>query len=452
MFSETAVLMPLALIYLGFVIFVFFISRRMVGGGDGFSPLKMLCYFSMIEVFVLVWFSLDSAFVERSIFREIDSKFHQHDLVVYSYLLCIVVFFFKCFGVVLGSQTRKEPHSSYVLFNNATQAHRISSDNGAKKFMVIFGGALVLFYFFLMQIGGLASVWENINMRSTMTSGYGFLSIPYSILIGLSVSSLFVFFYKRNRVWSWLVLGVASLCLVSLGQRSPLAFMVFLTLIMFHYKVKPVKVANIKLLFVVICLLVFLFFFGKLRHVDVAPDGYDIVHSVERSVIKRLGSLERQIVTIGYFDQEEYWGSGLYNSLLYIFTSRLYASDKPPIDTGVYLYGISSGSTITPPLPAHSVPKTSWPDGYLAGYASYGFIGLFVICLASGFLFGWAYRVMRVSGYRESYVYMYSYIGYLGILPLSPLGMTRLVYVLIVISAVGWGLVVTGSLKASLAR
>lgn len=435
-------------LYAFFIVMVMFFSSKKEG--DSFSPFKVLCYFSIIELMVMGWFSLDIWFVERSLFKGLDGKYQQYDLLVFSYVFSVLIFSFKLLGVFLGMQGGVRASAGSKVFKRVSQLDELGSEAGWRKFLLIYLAAIVMYLVFLNKIGGLSAIWENLNFRSTMTAGYGFLSIPYAIFIVLSAASLFSLFIKRRPIVACCFVIAAGLCLVSLGQRSPLAFLIFAVLIMYHYKVKEIKVASVKIVVVMMMLLVFLFAFGKARNPDGYSEGSSAVQVIEQSVIKRLAALERQIVVVGYFQDEEYWGLGLYKSLIYMFVPRSLYLDKPPMDTGVYLKEISEGGKVNPPVAANAVSITSWPDGYLAGYMSFGYLGLILVCVSSGFLFGRVYRMMLKSGCREGYVYLYAYVGYLGILPLSPLGVARIFYVLIMLSMLGWFFLIVKNFKRGL--
>jgi len=190
-------------------------------------------------------------------------------------------------------------------------------------------------------------------------------------------------------------------------------------------------------------MILFLFIFVQVRHGLITFDRSGLQYQVikdrfQSDVIQRLGTLERQVVVIGYFNKHDFWHGALYESLLHAYKPRNLYPDKPPVDTGVYLNHIRQGGALYPPVPANSLAPSSWPDGYLAGYISFGVPGLLLISIASGALFGFFYRLVRLTNFAIGPVIIYGLFGFMGAVPLSPLGITYMLSIIIPVSILGW--------------
>ena len=190
-------------------------------------------------------------------------------------------------------------------------------------------------------------------------------------------------------------------------------------------------------------MILFLFLFVQVRHGLITFDRSGIQYQLiegrfQSDVIQRLGTLERQVVVIGYFNTHDFWHGALYESLLHAYKPRSRYPDKPPIDTGVYLNHIRQGGTLSPPVPANSLAPSSWPDGYLAGYISFGYLGLILISIFSGALFGFFYRLVRLTHFAIGPVIIYGMFGFMGAIPLSPLGIIQMLLIIIPVSILGW--------------
>src|SRR5690606_40495909 len=77
----------------------------------------------------------------------------------------------------------------------------------------------------------------------------------------------------------------------------------------------------------------------------------DVSNTFERHVIARFGRVERDIVVLKYFKDNELWYGASYSSLITAPLPRNIYEEKPPVDTGRYLLAMSKGEIIYPPIP-----------------------------------------------------------------------------------------------------
>lgn len=428
-------------LYLLFILMFYHLDRR--HNRDIFSAMKLVAYFACIELFVLVWFAIDSNSIEELIFEIVAPAFRNMQLVYLAYFFSIIVYFCVSIGVFLGSYgTGRTPLLIDKLF---LHSRAIGKKHALSLGIFLYALGVILYLFFLKQIGGFISLWLQIGLRTTLAAGLGYIQVAYNFLI---MMGLFLIYVATARKRQWLVLTVFMIStvfiLVSLGQRNPVAKMVFVILLIHHYKVKNIRnILNFRMAVLVILMVSFLFFFVQVRQGTLTIDyeGIEFVSPKNRfktDVIQRLGVIERQVVVIGYFNEHDFWYGGLYESLLHAYKIRSSFPDKPPIDTGVYLNNIRQGTIIHPPVPANSLEPTSWPDGYLAGYMSFGFIGLILISVISGLVFGFFYRLVLLSKFATGPIIFYGLLGFMGAKPLNPYGITQILIIIISISTIGF--------------
>jgi hypothetical protein len=139
-----------------------------------------------------------------------------------------------------------------------------------------------------------------------------------------------------------------------------------------------------------------------------------------------MGVIGRQVVVLGYFKDHPYWGFGNYQSLIYAPIPRTMFAEKPPVDTGVYLNNMRLGNEVSPPMPVKDLYPTSWPDEYLAGYMSFGILGLGLLSIISGFFYGLVYVALKLTNYCVTMIVIYGHIGFMGVTALSPLGIVQI--------------------------
>jgi len=410
---------------------------------DIFSAVKLVAYFACIELFVLVWFAVDSNSIEESIFEIVAPPFRDMQLVYLAYFFSIIIYFSISIGVFLGSYgAGRMPLLIDKLF---LHSRAIGKKHALSLGIFLYALGVIIYLFFLKQIGGLISLWLQIGLRTTLTAGLGYIQAAYNSLI---MVGLFLIYVATARKRQWLLLTVfmigAVFILTSLGQRARVAMVIFVILLIHHYKVNNIRnILNFKMAVLIILMVSFLFFFVQVRRGNLTfnYEGIEFLspeNQFKIDIIQRLGIIERQIVVIGYFNEHDFWYGKLYESLLHAYKPRSSFPDKPPIDTGVYLNNIRQGTVIHPPMPSNSLEPTSWPDGYLAGYMSFGFIGLILISVISGLVFGFFYRLVVLSNFAIGPIIFYGLLGFMGAKPLSPYGITQILIIIIPVSIIGF--------------
>ena len=401
---------------------------------DKFSGVKITSYFAMIELFVMLWFALRPDAIKNIIFPQVAAEYRDYFLVVYAYAFSLIVYVFVILGVISGSYSKnKLPLIAGRYVFGFMSMRRFTGWHGAS---FLYSMGLFSYFCFLQQIGGLSNLWSDISQRVLLTAGLGYYQSLYVLLITVSTAFLYVEFFHKRKFILFLICSLSFFILASLGQRAPAAVMVFILIIVHHYKIKPIKQLITKKLFIVISVvLLFMYLSVQLRP---SSEEVDVTTRIERDVIHRLGTIERQIVVAGYFETHEYWGTGLYASLIYAMIPRGLFPEKPPVDTGVYLNDIRQGGSLTPPVPVEDLAPSSWPDGYLAGYMSFGIIGLICLSFLSGYFYGLVYRLTRMMNYSIVSIVFYSLIGFMGVNPLCPFGITRIMILLLFFIVLGF--------------
>lgn len=403
---------------------------------DKFSAVKIASYFALLEAFVMLWFSLSPGAIEEHVFSQISERFHHISYVFFAYCLSLITYFFVIVGVFFGSYVFR---GGALVLGSILRLQSIErAERNALGFcgFVLYIAGFFLYLVFISKVGGLFHLWADISQRTVLSAGLGYYQSLYTFFIYIGSCFLYVLFVSKKR-WLFLcvMLSLSSFILVSLGQRAPFAMFCFMLIVVHHYSVKPfASFFNKKILCVGFCLIAFMFLLVQFRPMQ---ESEDFLSKFERDVILRLGVIERQVSVLGYFDAHDYWYFGLYQSLLYAPIPRGFFSEKPPIDTGVYLNAIRQGQVITPPVPVEDLEASSWPDGFLAGYVSFGLIGLISLCLMSGFFYGSVYSALRSSG-SISAAAVYAMVGFLGVVPLSPFGIVYLAMTFVPFSVLGF--------------
>ena len=417
------------------IFFYWMVDRKL--NDDIFSAVKVFCMFSCLSTFPLVWYSLSSTAIDNYIFTEVTAMYQDRELVLFSYLSTLLILVVTGFGILLGSYY----NGSFIPFVlDKLYALRLidiyEKAKGQKSyvfaiFLMIFG---FLFYFiYVYKMGGINNIWANLLNRADMSAGLMYFQKFYFFAMSLGSLILIAYYLRRKKFF----LAIATVVLVvaifgSLNQRGPAAVYLFNVLLVYHFTYKRIKsIFRLKYVSLVLVLLVFLSSFAEIRLNG--PDKYmdepsllldDMANNFEKQVIARFGRLERDIVILGYFNEHDFWYGSSYYSVVTAPIPRNILVDKAPVDTGRYLGAMAFGHEITPPVATIDLPYSySWPEGNWAGYMNFGYLGLFGLCVLSGFIFGAMYRYARVSGFVLGPVIFFSMHTFNAPFVLSPLGL-----------------------------
>ncbi|MEN8879608.1 MAG: hypothetical protein ABF311_05495 [Polaribacter sp.] len=227
----------------------------------------------------------------------------------------------------------------------------------------------------------------------------------------------------------------------SVGARGPIIIYIFSLLILNHYifkrKSRLLTIKSILLIpiftFLILALLQLrekpLSFF--LENKDLLVEG--IVEDIESGLIARVGRLERDLVILGYFDNNEFWFGKSYLGLIYAPIPRSIFPEKPPVDSGMYLRSMALGRKVNPPTSVDTLDGSSWPEHNWAGYMNFGLLGLFFLNFLSGYIYGVIYSYVKKTNFNII-VTTYMALIFIGGVPiLSPPGIVKQITYLLII-------------------
>lgn len=438
------------LYYLVLLVIVVFDGKLL--GHDTFSPGRVVAYFGVLSGFSLLWFAVSENALEELVFNNVHFMYKDLDLVRLAYLYTIFGILIQYAGVVFGAKIKHRRLSMFMnLFlplgifeRNGTRAANLHRPMYCGVLMYVLG--LIAYLYFIDRMGGLSDLWNNLNERVERSAGLGYLQSFYtfSLLFG-SLLILYSLWYRKRYIQIFLVVSLTVFILASLGQRGPVALFIFSMIIIFHYKIKPIKnILSFKNMVLGGLLLLFMIVSvqyrvpGTVQRYNDHPDEIltDVASSFERHVVARFGRLERDVVILGYFAENEFWLGRSYYSLLTAPLPRNIYPDKPPVDTGRYLLAMAEGEIITPPVSVEDLPSSSWPDGNWAGYMNFYIPGFMLAFFLSGAIFGMVYQHVRFCNYTVGAVAFYAIFSWGGAPTVGPLGIVNLLIILIM--AIFW--------------
>jgi hypothetical protein len=275
-------------------------------------------------------------------------------------------------------------------------------------------------------------------IRTTFLIGKGGYIVVFSNLVLISGVLISIYLLSNKfYVVFFLFFTIIFLIEISAGSRWSVILYIFSMIVVYHYTVNNFKsIFNIKFIFVGGLLVVILLFSLYLRDSSLYINT-SFINYVEQHLIQRYGLIERQVTVIGAFQSSSFWWGSSYNSLLDILQLRSVNVEKLPIDTGVYLKALAEGYMIQPPMPANSLPVTSWPPQNLSGYMNFGIVGYIVFSFMSGMILGLSYRLL-IERQSSGTAILYSFFVFMGTVNLSPYGIFNMLIIIIFLGLFGF--------------
>lgn len=370
--------------------------------------------------FVIVGPYLISFLINEELFRfnwlEF-TGFNDKQIVVQRYIL---IFLLCNFFVFLGFFLYK------LFFQNRSLIFFIENYNDRRLLAgwVISGiiGFSALFYWTVTN-GGLSYILSNMAIRSTFTSGQGYVMMFFRFLsFSCIFIFLFVFIKKKNNFYKILFvlyfLIVLFFSYVGGGGRGGVLNLILTLFILYYFLVNKFSLIN----FWVTPIIIFSFLFILAVPLFRVPGSFDLykespellaedVFNSSSTFFNRMGqvrSCESDLFVFSYFNKNNFWYGKSYLGLLYApLPSRLFP-DKPPIDDGVYIKSLMDGRYVNPPMPFKDIFPSSVPMSIWGGpYANFGFLGLILASVLYGMLLQFSYYCMLNSNFSIFTILIY---------------------------------------------
>lgn len=401
-----------------------------------FSPNSVFIFFAFLPAFSNLYFSLNFENFKNIILSQISTEFHDPFFLHYSLFLTIINNLIIFFGINLGC--KKKNFITIVLDNIFLSNKKIDYNFILKssKFLYLLG--VLVYLIFILKMGGLNEIWNNISLRSQKNAGLGYYQTFYTIAI--SFSSIILLFFSKNKLFKILITILTIFITISIGGRGQFIIFLFSALLFYHYYVKRLNslfsFVNLSFIVLTITFILSVLQFRKYDFDYIIENRKvvqkNIISDFESGFLARIGRLERDMTIVGYFDRNNFWYGKSFLGLLSAPIPRSIFNDKPPVDSGMYLRSIALGRQITPPLPVNYLNSSSWPEHNWVGYMNFGIIGLFIVNLLSGFIFGSFYQNLNKSKINPFLLSFVSFFTVGGMIYLSPPGIVKMLVNLII--------------------
>lgn len=368
-------------------VFIYFSYKKL---GTLFNP---MAYYYANEILRGALFLLIYPFDESVFFSYVMSQVDDIDIAFFKYFIFQLIYSSILFVTFfIGISKGKTLPIKFEL------PHDYRKQKKAAIWLISLGIILGIQYF--SSTGGLISYLDNMNQRTTLSSGTLFFRYYWILLI----SGLAMYYLSQKEKRKAFRFNISLLAatlfvfagIVIFGARSPVFFSIIFLMIIYKLLIKnnsELTGLNLKSIFrssiiLSICFVLF-FLLVALREPDafnlLRMNGLDsflqeiLIASYNKS-IAYLNSVTKYIYLYGSgkfgYGQELWYGSSFID-LVYALIPRILFEDKPPVEEGVYIYSIINGLDVRPSTPADQMYSVAWPiDTIGVMYVNFGFMGI----------------------------------------------------------------------------
>lgn len=281
---------------------------------------------------------------------------------------------------------------------------------------------IISFLIFLNSIGGLFYLLKNMDTKSSIIAGTGYLQALYTTSGFLSTGFLIMFYSSKNKInftekiYLYLIIIIVFIILAAIGSRkTPILFILF-TILMWNYHINKIKLFSLKnILLGIIALLYFgsIPLFRTYGASEFYSSNIDILFldtfNNMFSFFHRFSELERSLLIYSLFNIDNLWLGRSFQDLLYSPIPRGLFPNKPPLDEGVYIYNIAHGNIVSPSTPLNQMIAVGWPPNTITNmYINFSFIGIIFGGFIYGYFLKYFYNLVLTLNYNPISIYLYS--------------------------------------------
>ncbi|MCW8194207.1 hypothetical protein F6455_05365 [Proteobacteria bacterium 005FR1] len=383
------------------------------------SPAATLAAVGLLSIPYIFALSLDHRILPSRVLAlgfDVDVAIVKHNLAYSVYFLAVF------FGALFF-------RSLYVCDHAGSNAPRLSNSFWDDAYIVrkapLIGCCLLAVFAFielqkLNGVGGFDYLIKNLDSRTTITAGTGYLTAVAFIVSILSISFFTIYHGHRRSFVSiaLLVFSVAAIVGVNViygGRKGPLVIVIF-SLVLYSAHVKRFRIATLRnaigFALVLLYSAVMPLFrvagaveYYLARPAELLPDAMSNIGVLFR----RLTDIDTSLFIFEAFDSTNYWLGKHLLGIFYAPLPRSYFPAKPPVDDGVYIYNMAvSGSNVDPLTPMTNLLPAGWPlTNVTSAFVTGGFMLVPLFGILMGIVAQYVYRKMARSGRSPETLFIY---------------------------------------------
>lgn len=395
------------------------ISNRMSKKSDPFSPVKLISFLYLIRNVPYIFFTaIDNDFFNWRVSEYLNKFAHValEDAFFKYALIQTVAFLF----LLIGLNFIKTPKANFKYARLRLDYRGL---NYAVNFCFIIG--LIGFVIFLLNVGGLNFLLNNLSNRVELQSGQYALQLRPLMGIATVFSIVLIKlggFKKKDKFRFYFFLAISVLVFSTTGGRKDSLYLIVMSIAAYTYYVNKISfksVGKLKLTLIGSFVFVYVFVMPLVR----SKDGITSLLDGEVSIIDSLGIPDFfsnlsytyiDVFTTNHFDYDNTWNFSTLKTIPSNFLDRKEAYLRPPIDEGTYFVtSIDRGGNYKPLMPRHSLREFSFPIENMGfAYANALLLGVVIFFFLQGIILSFCYKKFVISHMSPFWFYIYLYSAF----------------------------------------
>ncbi|WP_282069431.1 O-antigen polymerase [Olleya namhaensis] len=402
-----------------FFLILYGVSNRLSKKNDPFSPVKLISFLYLIRNVPYIFFSaIDNDFFNWRV-SEYFNKFAHIALedAFFKYSVIQTVAFVL---LLIGLNFVKTPKANFSKARLRLNYHGLKY---AVNFCFIIG--LVGFAVFLLNVGGLSFLLNNLSNRVELQSGQYALQLRPLMGIATVFSIVLIRlggFKKKDKIRFYFFLTISVLVFSATGGRKDSLYLIIMSFAAYTYYVNKItfkSVGKLKLLLVGSFVFIYVFVIPLVR----SEDGFKKILEGEVSVVDSLGIPDFfssisytyiDVFTTNHFSYDNTWNFSTLKTIPSNFLDRKEAYLRPPMDEGTYFVtSIDRGGNYKPLMPRHRLREFSFPIENMGfAYANALLLGVVIFFFLQGVILSFCYKQFVVSHMNPFWFYIYLYSAF----------------------------------------
>ncbi len=403
---------------------------------------NMFLLFIIIELPYLLTVHINHLVIPSSVLHNVGTNF---DNVYNMHIMNNMIYIF--FVVLTMNMVNPKPKKMNFFINTKYSSKQYFILHIATLFI-----SLIAFNTFLSSVGGLYFLLQNMDSRSTLTAGTGYIQALFSLSSYLSIGFL-ILSYKdikklsiTKKIYLFIIVVLIFLLLASTGGRKNSIILILYIATLWHFNMKPIKIFTFTNFIVFFTLILFISAMPLLRSHG-ASEFYMQHPSLFLSdaignsgmFFKRFSDIDRSLFIYNHFNTSNLWLGSSFLDILMAPIPRSIFPDKPPVDEGVYIYNLLHGRNIMPGTPFRELIPVGLPTSTITNmYINFYYPGIVVGSIMMGYLIKYFYNLLLLSNYNPQATFLYTNVifGNLAITNLRIVGFMTIVVFLILMTLI----------------
>lgn len=397
------------------VLFLLPLVRVQSGGRiDLLAPVPLACMWSFVSVVpYLVYTHFDRSIFDARVLQAMDGRTLEEGVFWFG-MVQVLAFL----ALIAGSRSTLGTSIASLIPPAMVRLDKSRLNAAAIVAVVV---ALGSYLAFLVRVGGLGFVLDNLHRRTFVQAGNNYFLAALALLPVAVALLIYGNRYGRSALRSFAIVTMVAASvaiLVTLGGRKPAMTLFVFALFVKHYGVERIRRPSFR--HVVVALVLGLFFIlnpvlrseGGLSRVAQDP-GVLVLEASENvgALARDVSYVYTYVYVTSEFAPDNIWLGASYRDLIYAPVPSGLIDGKPPVDDGVYIRSMIEGRTVEPGMAFADLYQSSFPGETLATvYMNFWLPGVVVAMYLLGVVRRACYEYMVNTNYGLLQILIYAHV------------------------------------------